>query len=158
MICTRKRMRLAVFLLVAILAFIWGNSLMPAEISQAFSDWIKVLLDSALQPGSEPGTEGSGMLRKIAHFTEFAGLGFVLAWIFGMKGETGKHLWSASLLCGMAAACVDETIQTFVPERGPGLMDVWIDTCGVTAGITALIFGYYLLRKIKHKKTLEETT
>lgn len=40
MIRTDKRLRLCVTLLVLILVFIWGNSLMPGEVSQAISNWV----------------------------------------------------------------------------------------------------------------------
>lgn len=157
MIRTKKRMRLCVALIILNLAFIWGNSLMSAEASRAFSDWVKQLLD-ILSGDSTPGEGGGGMLRKIAHFTEFACLGMLLTWLCGMLGETGFHLRTMPVFCGMAAACVDETIQVFVPERGPGLIDVWIDTCGAAAGMILLLIGYYYIQKRKHMPKLEETT
>lgn len=156
MIRTEGRMRLCAALLILNLAFIWGNSLMSAEISQAFSDWVKSLL-TGLFSGEGDGTGGSGVLRKIAHFTEFACLGILLTWLSGMMGERGFHLWTMPLFGGMAAACVDETIQVFVPDRGPGLIDVWIDTCGTAAGMMLVLIGYHFIQKRKSKKKLEET-
>lgn len=157
MIRTKKRMRLCGLLIALNLAFIWGNSLMSADASRVFSDWVKSILD-ILSGDSTPGEGGSGMLRKIAHFTEFATLGVLLTWLAGMLGETGFHLRAMPIFCGMAAACVDETIQVFVPERGPGLMDVWIDTCGAAAGMMLLLIGYHYIQKRKRKNKLEETT
>ena len=157
MIRTKKRMRLCGLLIALNLAFIWGNSLMSADASRAFSDWVKSILD-ILSGDSTPGEGGSGMLRKIAHFTEFVTLGVLLTWLAGMLGETGFHLRAMPIFCGMAAACVDETIQVFVPERGPGLMDVWIDTCGAAAGMMLLLIGYHYIQKRKRKNKLEETT
>lgn len=46
-------------------------------------------------------------------------------------------------LPGAAAACVDETIQRFVSNRGPSIPDVDIDTCGVLTGMTLLLIGHY---------------
>lgn len=157
MIRTKKRMRMCGLLIALNLAFIWGNSLMSAEASLAFSNWVKELLD-IISGDPEPGAQGSGMLRKIAHFTEFACLGMLLTWLAGMLGETGFHLRTMPVFCGMAAACVDETIQVFVPERGPGLMDVWIDTCGAAAGMMLLLIGYHYIQKKKHSNKLEEIT
>ena len=51
------------------------------------------------------------------------------------------------LLWGIAAACIDETIQVFVPGRGPGLRDVAIDCLGVLLGIVLLHLGH---RYLKH--------
>ena len=64
-----------------------------------------------------------------------------------MMGEKKGHLFCMPLLFGMMAACMDETIQVFTPDRGPSLIDVWIDTAGVTAGITFPLIGYNFIRK-----------
>ena len=142
MIRTEKRMRLCAALLICNLVFIWGNSLLPGEISGAFSDWVKDIV-AALFPGNGEGAPGGGLLRKLAHFTEFAALGMLLTWRMGMlKKATG---WAAVLGC--AAACVDETIQRFVPDRGPSIRDVCIDTCGVVTGMLLLLFGHYLVKR-----------
>lgn len=145
MIRTDKRLRICTALLITNLCFIWGNSLLPGEISGAFSDWVKNLLTAILPVGpSVPG--GSGLLRKIAHFTEFAALGMLLTWLFGML-QKGRF-WP--FVCGLSAACVDETIQRFVPDRGPSLKDVGIDTCGVITGMILLLVGHHLIMKKRY--------
>lgn len=148
MIRTEKRLRLCITLLIMNLVFIWGNSLLPGEVSGAISDWVKEIL-AALLPGDGQSTPGGGLLRKLAHFTEFAALGMCLTWLMGMLR---KHFGFA-LMAGAAAACVDETIQRFVPDRGPSIKDVGIDTCGVIVGMSLLLLGHYLL---KRKHILEE--
>ena len=149
MIRTDKRLRLCGVLLAGILCFIWGNSLLPAEISRAFSDWVKGLLFPA---SGAAGNIGSGLLRKIAHFTEFTALGMALGWLFAMLE---KKMY-CPLLLGTAVACVDETIQHFVPGRAPGIRDIAIDTAGVAVGIGLLMTGYHLFRKRKQYLLLEE--
>lgn len=151
MIRTEKRIRLCTMLLVLNLVFIWGNSLLPAEASRAFSDWVGNLL-SLLFPGDGEAPQGSGLLRKIAHFTEFTALGMCLAWLFGMLGK--KPVWPFFL--GAGAACIDEAIQRFVPDRGPGLKDVLLDSSGVAAGIILLLIGHYLFTKRSTQKLLED--
>ena len=59
-------------------------------------------------------------------------------------------------LCGAAAACIDETIQIYVPERAPGLRDVCIDSCGVLTGLALLYLGYTYLKKRSTKHSLED--
>ncbi len=142
MIRTEKRLRLCAALLIALLAFIWGNSLLPGEVSQAFSDWVKALL-AKLLPAMESGTSGGGILRKIAHFTEFAALGLLLGWLAGMlqKRKVLPFGW------GVLTACVDETIQYFTPGRCPALKDVTIDSCGVLTGLILLWIGHTLVKK-----------
>ena len=142
MIRTDRRIRLCRAMIVAILAFIWGNSLMPGWISQAISDALAGIL-LGTKPINGEMAAGSGVLRKLAHFTEFMGLGMCLAWLYGMlgKGKVRPFLW------GVLAAAADETIQCFVPERGPGIKDVCIDSAGVLTGIVLLWFGHHYLKK-----------
>ena len=149
MIRTKTRMRLCVSLILCCLVFIWGNSLLPGEISGAISDFFKRILQSLFEQG-ESGSSGmlGFLVRKMAHFTEVTALGLCLCWLFGMlkKGRL------APFLCGAAAACVDETIQIFVPGRGPSVRDVCIDSCGVLLGVILLTLGHHYLRR----KQLEE--
>lgn len=158
MIRTKKRMSLCVLLLVAVLSFIWGNSLTSGEDSGAMSGTILAWINAFLHL-SESGAETlHHLIRKMAHFTEFACLGLLLAWLFGMMGEEKGHLFCMPLLCGMAAACVDETIQVFVPDRGPSPIDIWIDTFGAATGIAIVLIGHYFICKKHMHNKLEETT
>ena len=134
MIRTEKRLRTATALLILNLAVIWGNSLLPGEISGAISGFVRDLIALLLPGDSAPG-QGHGLLRKLAHFTEFASLGMILAWIMGMLSKPIP----LALACGFAAACIDETIQMFVPDRGPAFTDVLIDTSGVLTGLLLLL-------------------
>ena len=151
MIRNAKRLRLCTALLICNLIFIWGNSLLPGEVSGAFSDWVKAIL-SKLFSGDADDSSGGGLLRKVAHFTEFAALGMCLAWLHGMlqKGKLRPFLW------GVLAASVDETIQRFVPDRGPSVKDVCIDSAGVLTGIILLWTGYNYLKKRSAKLSLED--
>jgi VanZ family protein len=142
MISSDKRIRLCIALLVMNLVFIWGNSLLPGELSAAFSDWIREILTKLL-PNLEVGRKGTGLLRKIAHFTEFCTLGMCLGWLAGMLAR--PQGWA--LAGGVLAACIDETIQVFVPDRGPSLFDVGIDSCGVLTGIALLQIGYSIVKQ-----------
>ena len=148
MIATPKRLRLSAWLILLTLCFIWGNSLLPGDISGRLSDWVREML-AFLLPGEIPGiTSGGGLLRKIAHFTEFAALGAALCWRFGML-EKRKIM---ALAYGIPAACVDETIQLFVPDRGPAIRDVVIDTCGVVAGMVILLLIHKITTTTKSKE------
>lgn len=136
--------RVCILLLVLNLLFIWGNSLLPAELSEGFSNWFAVQLPQWSEE-TEVTEEESTILRKAAHFTEFASLGFLLSCLAFLD----QKKWWTALPWGAAAACIDETIQMFVPARGPGILDVMIDVCGVLAGIAFLRTGYYLYTRKK---------
>ena len=147
---TESRMRLCICLLAANLLFIWGNSLLPGEASGALSGWVHTLIRS-LFPNMGEGAGGHGLLRKLAHFTEFCALGTVLSWLFAMLKEKKRAFVLPSLVCGCLAACVDETLQRFVPDRGPSIKDVGIDSMGVILGIGLLWLGYTIHEKKKNK-------
>ena len=155
---TKKRMTLCICLLIVCLAFIWGNSLTNGEDSGNLSGGVMAWINTFLRLDSAGADMLHWLIRKGAHFTEFACLGLLLTWLFGMMGEKKGHLIGMPLLCGMTSACVDETIQVFVPGRGPSLIDVWIDTAGVAVGITLLLIGHSYIRKTTTHQNLEETT
>lgn len=151
MIRNKKRLTLCVALLIAILAFIWGNSAMPGETSGALSGWIGDLL-GAICPWL---TTESGLhfLRKAAHFSEFAALGMTLSWLYGMTISQSFWRWSLPVITGAAVAAVDETIQIFSPGRYCSIVDVGIDCSGVLTGCLALLCIHALFRKITLQKT-----
>ena len=142
MIRTDKRLRICQVLLICNLIFIWGNSLLPAEQSLALSNWVRSLLPDMTAEGISIGG-GSGLLRKIAHFVEFCSLGVCLGWLLGMLKKKAVY----AVLLGVAVACIDEIIQMFVPERGPGLRDVLLDSCGVLTGVILVYLGYTLIKR-----------
>jgi VanZ family protein len=141
-------MGLCVCLLAVNLAFIWGNSLLPGEISGALSKWVHTLVSLIFPNGGEE-SQGHGLLRKLAHFSEFCALGMVLSWLFAMLKEKRWAFVLPSLACGCLTACADETIQRFVPDRGPSIKDVMIDLAGVILGIVLLCLGYTIHQKKK---------
>ena len=149
MIATEKRMRWCAALLAANLVLIWGNSLLPGEISGRISGWVAEILGKILGMSSGENESGHGLLRKLAHFSEFACLGALLAWNFSLRGKAGSDLISRTLLGGVLAACVDETIQIFVDGRASSLIDVWIDVCGAAAGMGILLIGYSFVKNRK---------
>lgn len=139
---TNIRLRVCTALILLNLAVIWGNSLLPGEISGAISGWVRDVIKAILRLDGLGGGTGHGLLRKCAHFTEFAVFGALLTWLFAMV-QKPKLL---ALLCGILVAGADETIQRFVPGRGPSLRDVLIDTAGTLAGIGILLAGCAILR------------
>lgn len=148
---TNTRLYLCIALITVNVLFIWGNSCLPGSVSGAISRWVRDVL-SFILPGRPANPDsGHGLLRKLAHFTEFACLGALFTWLFGILR---KPLLIA-LPCGFFVACMDETIQRFVPDRGPAFRDVLIDTAGVLAGIGLLLLGY-TIRKRQEKQYLED--
>ena len=143
----KDRKKLANLLIGLILAFVWGNSMRAGEASQDMSEGLLEWINIFLHLEEYGAAIAHHLLRKAAHFTEFACLGALIAWRCHLGGE--KRIIAFPTLLGMAAALVDETIQLFAPDRGPSLMDVWLDASGVLAGVLLLYWGHHLLKK-KH--------
>ena len=145
MMRTPTRLRLCITLIVCNLIFIWGNSLLPGEISGALSDWLKDLLAPLFGWEDEGGGQG-GLLRKVAHFTEFAALGVCFRWLWGMLSTKRSAQVLIPLGSAIAVACIDETIQIF-SERGSSVTDVWIDGLGylIAAIVVTVLYGFVSL-------------
>jgi VanZ family protein len=76
--------------------------------------------------------------RKLAHFTEYAILGFLAARAFRLSPRSAiRSRWFLiSLILVITYALIDEYHQSFVPTRTASLWDSFIDISG---GLTALL-------------------
>ncbi len=147
-----RRVTLCVVVLCLNIAFIWGNSLLPGEVSGAFSQWVRDLINWILGLPAKDPEQGHGLLRKIAHFTEFACLGVEISCLVRMlRSKKAEHI-ALPMVGGFFTACIDETIQRFVPDRGPGILDVLIDTAGVFVGTILVCFVIYHRERKMDKK------
>ena len=133
-------------LLALTLCFIWGNSLLSREDSAELSGWVTEWLTQFMEnlPLQQPDEH---VIRKLAHFGEFALLGLELAALFFLN--RGRTFQSAiiSALCALAAASMDETLQ-FFSHRGPMVKDVLLDLAGALTGILLL----WLLTARRHNE------
>ncbi|MBQ9045314.1 MAG: VanZ family protein [Oscillospiraceae bacterium] len=116
-----KRQRVFLVLTVLWLAVIWGHSMMPASESKAESGGIVALLVQYLPWVTDR------LVRKAAHFTEYAVLGALL---FGAFPQRGRTAVIQSVFAGFLVALLDETIQLFAPGRSGQITDVWLDMAG----------------------------
>ena len=118
------------------IVFIFRNSLENPAVSAARSQQVTVMLNHALAR-LHVGPLGEYTVRKLAHFSEFALLGF--AYTLCLRVYTRKYIRHVSwpLLLGLLVANADETIQTFVAGRAGSVRDVWIDFAGCCAGVVA---------------------
>ena len=136
--------RILSVLIVLNLALIWGNSMLTGLSSEAVSGGILALLGRFLPVLLTEA--GHTLLRKAAHFSEFALLGLLYCGRHRLaRQETPLHLMGF----GLAVACIDETIQIFTPGRASSLIDVWIDTSGFALGLAVILTAYKIYNKIK---------
>ena len=137
--------RILSILILLNLALIWGNSLMPGQVSGEMSGGIVAWLGNFLPFFSTEA--GHHFLRKAAHFSEFCLLGIHTG---TRRALSGKDLKLTGAGYGLAAACIDETIQVYVPGRGSSLLDVWIDTAGFATGLLIAMLGHRI--RTKHNR------
>ena len=141
-------------LLILWVAFIFSNSMDNADASTLKSGAVLALLRRIL--GSEGAALTEFIVRKTAHFTEFAIEGVLLFLV--VKGYTTRPLrflgWP--LLAGLMTALTDETIQLFSLGRSSQVTDVWIDFAGVVTG-TLLAFLVQAILESQEKETFETT-
>lgn len=78
-------------------------------------------------------------VRKAAHASEYALLGFLLAGMYYSYGWTGKRWLILSIASGVLYACSDEFHQLFVPGRAGRISDVLIDSGGVLASVLLVL-------------------
>lgn len=125
-----------IWITILYVAFIFGNSATPGEVSSVESNWVTDLLNQWMRDWGLAFIQFSeGFIRKAAHFAEYSVLGVMLTLSLARHPFfQGKRRWLLILLgCGIAA--VDEGIQFFTPGRDCNPMDVLLDTVGVICGV-----------------------
>ena len=118
---TRTRFWLYLLLTLGWLIFIAMRSLKTATQSDQESRWLLDFLNKYIPWLS------MRMLRKMAHFGEFAVFGGLLTLFCLQLRRVSRVL---PYLLGLLAALCDETLQLFITGRNGSLIDVWIDSAG----------------------------
>lgn len=128
----RVFLALSLGLMLAIFLFSSQPGYESSSVSFWFARWLAKWI----------GEDGAQFLvRKGAHFTIYALLGFCLLQSFGSRPKS--FFWVVAF-CVLFAA-LDEFHQSFVPGRSAQLRDVLLDGCGSATG--AAISRFFL----KHK-------
>ena len=106
--------------------------------------WIVRSLSGEKMATALAGAEIEFFIRKVAHFTEYAILGVLVARALMLNGVW--HPLLALEICA-AYAGLDEFHQFFVPGRSMELRDVCIDSCGAVFGILMYRLGRMALKR-----------
>lgn len=142
-----KRSKLLLTLTVAWGLFIFCNSLLPGEQSTGMSDAVVDHLPDLLERIDLQSL--TRLVRKTAHFFEYALLGGLTAAVFWQSGWL-KLRNAGNLLCPcLLWAVVDEFLQTFVEGRAGLVGDVLIDLGGILVGTLAVVLLARFLRRRK---------
>ena len=158
------------------LAFIFGQSMLPAsksiETSDGVADTMGTILDHDA-PSDENGDSVSDRedrpvidfvikyIRKIAHFIEHGILGLEIFFLLlaiekAEGGETSLMPLRVttllfSLNMGVLAGFFDESIQ-ILSGRTYSILDVWLDIAGYATFTAILTLTYVIIRAIKANK------
>ncbi len=131
-------------LMVLIFLFSSQNAQASSAVSSPFADFLQSLLAWL------PEHLAVVIVRKGAHFSIYAALGFMLFFtLLPQTGSTPVFSWKAPLL-GAWALCTlyamsDEIHQLFVAGRSGELRDVLLDSCGSLTGIIiALLLAFWV--------------
>ncbi len=149
--------RWAALLAVCILIFSFSSA--NAEVSSEQSGTVvevveEVVFDDFKGLDAAQAAEAEDILtiavRKLAHFSVYALLGFTAFFAFVQMGSSGTR-YIFAVIFSLAYACTDEFHQTFVDGRAGMLMDILIDTAGAMTG--ALIpMAVVAKREKRHRK------
>lgn len=134
-------------LLVLWIAFIFGRSLQPANLSDSESRWVLDLLQTFF-----PFPLTMHIVRKAAHFTEFTILGILAGAFMGQHCRKVWQILAFSLTTGLVIALCDETIQLFVTGRTGQIQDVWLDFSGAVAGTLAATLVHQVRRRARRRR------
>ncbi|MFV0440385.1 MAG: VanZ family protein [Lachnospirales bacterium] len=94
------------------------------------------------------------IIRKMAHFCVYLGLGFLLLNAFYVSDMYSFKFILITLGLCVLYAISDEIHQMFVPGRGPQVKDVFIDSAGSLTGIAIYCFIVMLWNKFFDKKNI----
>ncbi|MDR1599422.1 MAG: VanZ family protein [Oscillospiraceae bacterium] len=149
-----------IFLALAVTAWaIWSFSLEGGAASLQRSNAVYRMVESAvsryailrkaLRVANVTTAQLYENFRKIAHFVEYAALGFLAQAFFAALGRMNGHFAVHGLSVGLAAAVMDEMLQTVSRDRGPMVQDVTLDFAGVVFGslVMWLLFGLWRLAR-----------
>ena len=161
----RNKLKIIISILILLtIVFIWGHSFMTPEMSTEESSFVKEIVEAVVQSVSnnEAFTIPEIVIRKSAHFFEYAVLGLELAILItinkSLQADENKKrglikkllsLYPTAFIISLLVGFVDETIQYFT-GRYSSVWDVLLDLAG--ASFSILIFLLIRTLFIRRKK------
>ena len=133
----KKTLIIISWLLVAVcMGVIFLFSAQSGDESQLLSDSFKIFFGIPVK---------ISVVRKTAHFLEFAGLAVLV--FNAIKQTCGLNRPYLSFFISAAYAVTDEFHQLFVVGRACRLFDIFIDSCGAVTAIAFLMLIFFVIEK-----------
>ena len=146
----RWMLYLSLIAVIAVLCFIFGNSLQNGEQSMQTSGAVVEVVKPIVDPRDEIADETfSTYIRKLAHFTEFFWLGMAVCGVLlsaRVYPRLARLRGSEAALFLLLCAVADEFLQSFT-GRTSSVRDVLIDFGGALSG---LLLTYLAVRGAAH--------
>lgn len=148
-------------LTAAYLCWIFSNSLETGAQSIVSSDKVQQTMQGAADKvfGEGNVTVTRRFVRKGAHFSEFALLGFLSFFTFYLYFLAKKNscflCFCAASAIALAGGAADETIQIFIDGRAASVLDAFLDfgggECGIFVAWSVFAIGFAVIKKSKRK-------
>lgn len=146
--CSKKVKAILIIITLALVAFAFIHSSMPADISEEESGNVLEFLEKFLSfIGFTPDLTDH-IVRKAAHFSEYTAIGAMLmscAFAFDKLKPYKRYI--NVMFCGLATAVCDETIQLNVEGRAGMITDVLLDFSGVLFGSLIMLAVFMIYKK-----------
>ncbi len=138
-------------ILLVYIAIVYGRSIKPAAVSSQESGFVlAAAVELFDQAGLPSGWLTDHIVRKTAHFTEYAGLGLLL--FINLRSLTERRVrWLSGMFAVVVIPFLDETIQLFAAGRAAMIQDVWLDISGEVFGLVIAAAGAALWQRIRRK-------
>lgn len=157
----RKRKRVCLVLALCWMAVIFIFSARNADLSSQDSMSIGIFFGRLIMPSfSDMDTQMQisfadqvdHPIRKLAHVTEYAILGFLLTGSYADCGKKRRKAWLAPAVTGSLYAVSDELHQMFVPGRSCEIRDMLIDSSGVILGVCVGCFVFVYWQCLRYQQ------
>ena len=147
-------------LTAAFVCWIYSNSLQNGAESTSVSERVRDFLQkaySACFPQSDF-VFSLHLVRKAAHFCEYALLGFLLYFTIKSYGAVLKSSMPIAGFSLIFVAVSDECLQFLSDGRAPAFLDVCIDLSGGVVGFFFAFALFVIFSNLKKRKTTKEET
>ena len=132
--------------------FIWWHSTLTAEESTVESTNVLLFVVNLLKGLGFTPKLTDHIVRKSAHFCEFALLGLLTLWSAYLNNKKIiRNLMPIGFVC-LATAVIDELVQIGSKGRSAEVTDVALDFCGAVTGVIIFLIIFAIVRLIKKAK------
>ncbi len=144
-----------ILLIISTVAFIWWNSIADAEESSKMSGTVVEIVKPIIDPQDKIDDDTfSGIIRKLAHFSEFALLGAEMIILFLLYEKPKRSLLISGLIpagISFLVAVSDEHIQLTSAGRCCDIQDMLIDLCGIICGTVFVLIIKFIADKVIYR-------